>query len=463
MRQSKFQIEHIDLTFRVYEKLKSMIQNNDLKSGQKIVQEKIAQDLGISRTPLVKALQMLENELLVQSFPRRGMIVRDMSLREIRDMFHCREGIEGIAARLAAENITGDEIDELKTIFSNFSKYNKNINLEEYKIADQKLHRKIIEISANPIFKRLEMLNNIQNITYQKGLIRSTSETMQEHLRIIDSLERKDAVAAELNMKLHYKNLGGTMKICFENKVALITGASTGIGAATAKEFGKSGAKVVVNYNSSKDAANAVVEEITSSVGEAIAVQADVTKKVEVDKLVKEALNKFGTLDILVNNTGGLVGRSTFSEMTENLWNNVLELNMTTVFLVTHAVLPIMKRKKYGRIINVASIAGRNGGGPGAGHYSATKAALIALTKNLAKEVINDGILVNAVNPGVITTPFHDKFTTPAVRENFKKIIPLSREGTPEEIAWPILFLASDYASYIVGEAIEINGGMLMD
>jgi 3-oxoacyl-[acyl-carrier protein] reductase len=253
------------------------------------------------------------------------------------------------------------------------------------------------------------------------------------------------------------------MKICFDDQVVLISGASTGIGAATALEFGKSGAKVVVNYYSSKNAADTVVEGIKKAGGEAIAVQADVTKKLEVDRLVKTTLAKYGTIDILVNNTGGLVGRSTLFEMSENLWNDVLELNLTTVYLVTHAVLPIMKQKKYGKIINVASIAGRNGGGPGAGHYSATKAALIALTKNLAKEVVNDGILVNAVNPGVITTPFHDKFTTLEVRENFKKIIPLKREGTPEEIAWPILFLASEYASYIVGESIEINGGMLMD
>jgi NAD(P)-dependent dehydrogenase (short-subunit alcohol dehydrogenase family) len=253
------------------------------------------------------------------------------------------------------------------------------------------------------------------------------------------------------------------MKICFDNKVVLVTGASTGIGAATAVEFGKSGAKVVVNYFNSKQAAESVVEKIKEAGSKAIPVKADVTQKNEVDKLVKATLDAFGTIDILVNNAGGLVGRRSLADMEIDLWRKVLDLNMTTVFLVTHAVLPIMKKQHYGRIINVASIAGRNGGGPGAGHYSATKAALIALTKNLAKEVVGDGILVNAVNPGVITTPFHDKFTAPEVRENFKKSIPLKREGTPEEIAYPILFLASDYARYIVGESIEINGGMLMD
>ena len=253
------------------------------------------------------------------------------------------------------------------------------------------------------------------------------------------------------------------MKICFDNKVVLVTGASTGIGAATAIEFGKSGANVVVNYHTSKQAAESVVEKIKNVGSKAISVKADVTQKSEVDKLVKATLEAFGTIDILVNNAGGLVGRSSLADMEVDLWHKVLDLNMTTVFLVTHAVLPIMKKQHHGRIINVASIAGRNGGGPGAGHYSATKAALIALTKNLAKEVVGDGILVNAVNPGVITTPFHDKFTTPEVRENFKRIIPLKREGTPEEIAYSILFLASEYASYIIGESIEINGGMLMD
>lgn len=253
------------------------------------------------------------------------------------------------------------------------------------------------------------------------------------------------------------------MNIRFDDKVVLVTGASTGIGAATAIEFGKSGAKVVVNYHTSKEAADSVVQKISGEGGQAISVQADVTQKAGVNKLVQKTQETYGTIDILVNNAGGLIGRSPLAEMSETLWDRVFELNMKSVFLVTQAVLPIMKEKKYGRIVNVASIAGRNGGGPGAGHYSATKAALISLTKSLAKELADSGIRVNAVNPGVITTPFHDKFTAPDVRENFKKIIPMKREGKPQEIAWPILFLASDYAGYILGESIEVNGGMLME
>ncbi len=253
------------------------------------------------------------------------------------------------------------------------------------------------------------------------------------------------------------------MDIRFDSRVVIVTGASTGIGAATAIAFGKSGASVVVNYHSSRAAAENVVKTIEETGGKAIAVQADVTRKVEVDRLVQTTLDHFGKIDILVNNAGGMVGRNTLEEMTERLWNQVMDLNLKSVYLCTQAVLPYMKKKKFGRIVNVSSIAARNGGGPGAGHYSATKAGVIALTKNWARELAESGIIVNAVAPGIINTPFHDKYTTPEVRKKFLDGIPLKREGKPEEIAYVILFLASDFASYILGETIEVNGGMLMD
>jgi len=253
------------------------------------------------------------------------------------------------------------------------------------------------------------------------------------------------------------------MDIRFDSRVVIVTGASTGIGAATAIAFGKSGASVVVNYHSSRAAAENVVKTIEETGGKAIAVQADVTRKVEVDRLVQTTLDHFGKIDILVNNAGGMVGRNTLEEMTERLWNQVMDLNLKSVYLCTQAVLPYMKKKKFGRIVNVSSIAARNGGGPGAGHYSATKAGVIALTKNWARELAATGIMVNAVAPGIINTPFHDKYTTPEVRKKFLDGIPLKREGKPEEIAYVILFLASDFASYILGETIEVNGGMLMD
>jgi 3-oxoacyl-[acyl-carrier protein] reductase len=149
--------------------------------------------------------------------------------------------------------------------------------------------------------------------------------------------------------------------------------------------------------------------------------------------------------------------------MTEDLWDECMNVNIKSVYLCTQAVLPYMKKQGYGRIINLSSIAARNGGGVGATHYSASKAAVLTMTKGLAKELADTGITVNAIAPGVINTPFHDKYSTSELREQFKKLIPLAREGEAEEIAYAILFLASDYANFILGETIEINGGQLMD
>lgn len=252
------------------------------------------------------------------------------------------------------------------------------------------------------------------------------------------------------------------MNISFQNKVVVVTGGSTGIGAATAIAFGKAGASVVVNYNSSRKEAEDVAAKIEESGGKALVVQADVSDREQVHQLIQSTLDQFGDIDILVNNAGGLLKRQKLEEMTEDLWESVMNLNLKSVYMVSQAVLPVMKKKQAGKIVHVSSIAGRNGGGPGAAAYSASKGALITLTKSMAKEYLPYGILVNGIAPGVITTPFHDRFTAPEVRENFKKVIPLGREGKPEEIAYGILFLASSYASYIVGETLEINGGMLM-
>jgi 3-oxoacyl-[acyl-carrier protein] reductase len=254
------------------------------------------------------------------------------------------------------------------------------------------------------------------------------------------------------------------MNIRFDDKVVIVTGASTGIGQATAIEFGRSGAKVVVNYHRSKAAAETVVSQIISDGSESIAVQADVTKTRDVNRLINKTLDTFaGKIDVLVNNAGALIKRRLLKDMSEDLWDTCMELNVKSVYLCSQAVLPAMKKNKFGRIINVSSVAARTGGSVTAGHYSAAKAAVLTFTKNLAKEVVNEGITVNGVAPGVIDTPFQDKFTPDNVREGFQKVIPLGREGTSEEIAYAILFLASEYASYIVGETIEINGGMLMD
>jgi 3-oxoacyl-[acyl-carrier protein] reductase len=254
------------------------------------------------------------------------------------------------------------------------------------------------------------------------------------------------------------------MHIRFDDKNVIVTGASTGIGRATAIEFARCGAQVVVNYFHSPDAAKEVVDVIKSEGGVATDIQADVSKASEVQKLVQYSKDFFGEqIHILINNAGGLLERKAIMEIDENLWDECFDLNVKSVFLCCQAVAPVMKKQGYGKIINISSVAARNGGGPGAAHYSTSKSAVLTFTKGLAKELIPYGITVNNVSPGVITTPFHDKFTPDELRENLKKMIPQGREGTAQETAYSILFLASEYADYIVGETLEINGGMLMD
>lgn len=253
------------------------------------------------------------------------------------------------------------------------------------------------------------------------------------------------------------------MDIRFDNKVVIVTGSSSGIGKATALEFAKSGASIVVHYNSNKSGADAVVAEISKIGQKSIAVGGDLSQKANVDHLISETINAFGGIDILVNNAGTLVERKTIEAMEDTLWDRVIEVNMKSAFLCCNAVIPHMKKRTGGRIVNVSSIAARNGGGLGAGHYSAAKAGVMAMTKNLAKELADSGILVNNVSPGVITTPYHDEYSTAESRKMFANNTPLKREGTPEEVAFSILFLASEQASFITGETLEINGGMLMD
>jgi 3-oxoacyl-[acyl-carrier protein] reductase len=248
----------------------------------------------------------------------------------------------------------------------------------------------------------------------------------------------------------------------FSEEVAWVTGSSTGIGRAVAEGFAEQGCRVVVHYNASEDEAREVVEQIESSGGKAALVGGDVSDAGEVKRMVAEIEDRYGRLNILVNNAGSLIERSTLEEMTEDLWDRVMQVNLKSVYLCSQAVLPIMKRQGSGRIINVTSIAARNGGGPGSVAYATAKGGVSTLTRAMAKELISDGILVNGVAPGVITTPFHDRFTPPEMREGMARSIPMGREGTPEETAGAVLFLASSWADYIVGEIIEVNGGQLM-
>jgi 3-oxoacyl-[acyl-carrier protein] reductase len=246
----------------------------------------------------------------------------------------------------------------------------------------------------------------------------------------------------------------------FTGKVVLVTGASSGIGRATAEYFGRCGASVAITYLNNQKGADEAVAAID---GSAIAIRADVTKHSEIAKMIGEVEGALGPIDILVNNAGSLVERLKTLEMTEDRWNEVMNLNATSAFFAAQAVIPKMLEKGSGVIVNVTSIAGRNGGALGSIHYSSAKSAILTMTKGLAKEFAAQGIRINAVSPGVIDTPYHETFTTSEVMENLRKAIPMGREGRPDEVASVIAFLASDGASYLCGETIEINGGLLMD
>lgn len=256
------------------------------------------------------------------------------------------------------------------------------------------------------------------------------------------------------NMKTHYLDFSG--------QTALVTGASSGIGAATAQLFAELGARVAIGYHRNQRGAEQVCETAIQVGSEAIAIQADVRRADEISKLVQATTARFGSIDILVNNAGSLIGRIPLQEMTEAHWGDVLDLNLKSAWLCSQTVGASMIERKAGVIINNVSIAGRNGGGFGSGAYAAAKAGLIALTKAQAKEFAPHGVRVNAVSPGVIDTPFHETFSTPEMIQVIVKTIPLGRVGTSSEIAKVIAFLASDLASYVVGETIEINGGQLM-
>lgn len=242
-----------------------------------------------------------------------------------------------------------------------------------------------------------------------------------------------------------------------KDKVAIVTGASRGIGKATALALAAQGAKVVVNYASNSKAADALVAEIVEAGGEAIAIGADVSQAEAVDEMVKQTKDKFGQIDILVNNAG--ITRDTLLlRMKPEDWQAVINLNLTGVFLCCKAVSKLMLKQKSGRIINISSVAGVMGN-PGQANYSAAKAGVIGLTKTLAKEFASRGVTVNAVAPGFIETDMTEGLQA----EEILKAIPLNRYGKPEEIADMICFLAGSTASnYITGQVFNVDGGMVI-
>lgn len=245
--------------------------------------------------------------------------------------------------------------------------------------------------------------------------------------------------------------------------VALVTGGGAGLGRACALALGARGAKVAVHYMKSRAGADEVVAALKAAGTDAAAFQADLTKAGDVKALVDGVTARFQTIDILVNNAGDLIARTPLLEMSEEFFRQVMDVNLTSAFLMCRAVGPSMVARKTGTIINMSSLAAWNGGGPGAGAYSTAKGAIVSLTKALAKEMSPHGIRVNCVAPGLIgETAFHGRFTAPAAFENAAKSVLLGRAGTPDEVASVVAFLASKDASFLTGETIEINGGMNM-
>ena len=242
-----------------------------------------------------------------------------------------------------------------------------------------------------------------------------------------------------------------------EGKTAIVTGAGRDIGRACAMRLAEEGANVALNYFSSSEGADSAVAEITAAGGKAFALQGDLNSQAGVDALVARTVAEFGGVDILVNNTGGLIARKTIAEMSLEHWNAVMDLNLTSTFLMVKACLPHLKS---GAIVNIASQAGRDGGGPGAVAYATSKGAVMTMTRGLAKELGPD-IRVNALCPGMIDPDFHNIFTKPEVRKNVENASPLKRQGSPEDIGNLVAYLASEESAFITGANIDINGGML--
>ena len=242
-----------------------------------------------------------------------------------------------------------------------------------------------------------------------------------------------------------------------QGQTAIVTGGGRDIGAACAIKLAEEGANVAINYFSSSTGADEVVAKIKDAGGKAFARQGDLNDPAEVAALVKETVDTFGGLNILVNNAGGLIARKSIREMSLEHWRKVMDLNLTSTFLMINESL---KHMTTGTIVNLASQAARDGGGPGSAAYAASKGAVVTLTRGLAKEV-GPEIRVNALCPGMIDTDFHNVFTKDEARRNYEASAPLRRQGSSQDIANAVAFLASDDSAFITGTNIDINGGML--
>lgn len=245
----------------------------------------------------------------------------------------------------------------------------------------------------------------------------------------------------------------------FKGKTALVTGGSRDIGRAVCVKLASEGARVAVNWFDNEVEADETIAAIEAVGGEAIKVHADLTKAADVEAMVKSTIEAFGEgIDMLVNVAGGLVARKTIDEMDENFFNFLMQLNMTSTFMATKATVPHMGEGSA--IVNFASLAGRDGGGPGASAYAAAKGAVMTWTRAMSKELGPKGIRVNALCPGMIATRFHDDFSKPEARKNVAAATDLKREGTAEETADVVAYLLSDQASFLSGVNLDVNGGL---
>jgi 3-oxoacyl-[acyl-carrier protein] reductase len=244
----------------------------------------------------------------------------------------------------------------------------------------------------------------------------------------------------------------------------LTTGSSTGIGAALAAGFAAMGAVVTVHYNQSKAEAEAVAASIRKSGGTAHLVGGDVSRSTEAKRVVEDAAKAMGGIDVLINNAGALLKRAPLAELDDDLYDRVMNLNVRSVVIASQAAVPFLKESAGGgSIINTSSIAARNGGGPGALLYAGAKAFVLNATRNMAKELAPLHIRVNGVSPGVIQTPFHDRYSTPEILEGMRKTIPMAVIGKPDECVGAYAFFASNAASgYVTGQVLEVNGGQFM-
>lgn len=245
----------------------------------------------------------------------------------------------------------------------------------------------------------------------------------------------------------------------FENKVVVVTGASSGIGAAIATAFGSLGARVGVGYNQSETGAQAVIKEIEAAGGTAIGLRADVADPQQMAGLVSTATEQLGVVDVLINNAGTQIRRASIEETTDEFYDQMMNINLRSVFTACRAVIPSMSKRGSGAIVNLSSISARHGGGGRSVLYAAAKAGVATFTRGLAAELATSGVRVNAVSPGLISTPFHDQ-TPPEQFEAITTTIPMGRPGTAQDCVGPTLFLASDdLAGYVTGQVLEVNGG----